>query len=75
MSRYKEESKSAAHDPMQRSRSTPQSTIEAVLYCVRERGLAALREPTNLERLSQCDEEARAQINERIAKLEEGSSQ
>jgi hypothetical protein len=75
VSRYKEESKSAAHDRMQRSRSTPQSTIEAVLYCVRERGLAALREPTNLERLSQCDEEARAQINERIAKLEEGSSQ
>jgi hypothetical protein len=59
----------------ERSRSTPRSTIEAVLYCVRERGLAALREPTNLERLSQCDGKARAQINERIAKLEKGSSQ
>jgi hypothetical protein len=72
---YKEEGKGAVHDHKQRSRSTPQSTIEAVLYCVRERGLAALREPTNLERLSQCDEEARARINERIAKLEKGLSQ
>jgi hypothetical protein len=75
VSRHKEESEGAVHDRMQRGRSTPQSTIEAVLYCVRERGLAALREPTNLERLSQCDGKARAQINERIAKLEKGSSQ
>jgi hypothetical protein len=63
----------AACDRMLSSRPTPQSTIEAVLYCVRERGLAALKEPTNLERLSQCDGEARAQINQRIAKLEKGS--
>jgi hypothetical protein len=75
VSRYKEESEGAVHDRMQRGRSTPQSTIEAVLYCVRERGLAALREPINLERLVRCDGAARAQINERIAKLEKGSSQ
>jgi hypothetical protein len=75
VSRYKEESEGAVHDRMQRGRSTPQSTIEALLYCVCERGVAALREPTNLERLLRCDGAARAQINERIAKLEKGSSQ
>jgi hypothetical protein len=58
---------------MLHDRPTPQVTIEAVLYCVRERGLAVLKEPANLERLSRCDEAARAQINERIAKLEKGS--
>ena len=30
-----------------RWRTPPQTTIEAVMYCVRERGLAALREPAN----------------------------
>lgn len=54
--------------------STPQTTIEAVLHCVRERGLAALREPANQERLLTFDEAARAQANRRIAKLEEGRS-
>jgi hypothetical protein len=70
---YDKETKGAVHDRTRRSRSTPQSTIEAVMYCVRERGLAALRDRTNLERLSRCDEQARAQINERIAKLDKGS--
>ena len=54
--------------------STPQTTIEAVLHCVRERGLAALREPANQQRLLTFDEAARAQVNRRIAKLEEGRS-
>jgi hypothetical protein len=68
-----EESLGAAYERTLRNRPTPQVTTEAVLYCVRERGLAALKEPANLERLSRCDEAARAQINERIAKLEKGS--
>jgi hypothetical protein len=63
----------ATHERILCNRPTPQSTIEAVLYCVRERGLAALRERANVERLSRCDEKARAQINERIAKFENGS--
>jgi hypothetical protein len=54
--------------------STPQTTIEAVLHCVRERGLAALHEPANQQRLLTLDEAARAQANRRIAKLEEGRS-
>jgi hypothetical protein len=54
---------------LNRRRPTPQTTIEAILYCVRERGLKALREPANIERLARCDADAKAQINQRIAKL------
>jgi hypothetical protein len=54
--------------------STPQTTIEAVMYCVRERGLAALREPANQQRLMTLDDAARAEVNGRIAKLEEDRS-
>jgi hypothetical protein len=50
-------------------RRTPQTTIEAVIHCVRERGPAALEEPPNVERLHRCDRSARAQINQRIARL------
>src|ERR1700675_4045451 len=48
-----------------RQRPTPQTLVEAVWYCVRERGLAALREPANLTRLQTFDPAARAQLNER----------
>jgi hypothetical protein len=50
-------------------RRTPRTTIEAVMYAVRERGVAALREAANIERLTRCDEVAKTEINERIAKL------
>jgi hypothetical protein len=52
-----------------RERPTPQTTIEAIMYCVRERGVGALKEPANLERLPRCDAEALAQIDQRITKL------
>lgn len=48
--------------------STPQTTIEAVGYSVRERGLAALEEPANVQRLRTLDNRAKAQLNERIEK-------
>jgi hypothetical protein len=51
------------------ARPTPQVTVEAIMYCVRERGLDALKEPANIERLSRCHEPAKAQINKRIARL------
>ena len=51
------------------SRPTPQSTVEAILHCVRERGIATLDEPKNIERLRGCDVTALAEINQRIAKL------
>lgn len=55
------------NDP--RSRPTPQVTIEAVILTVRERGLAALAEAANVERLERCDAAAKAEINRRIEKL------
>jgi hypothetical protein len=57
----------ALNDPDRRP--TPQSTVEAVLIAVRERGIGALDEPDNVERLQRCDQAARRQINERIAAL------
>ena len=48
---------------------TPQTTIEALMYSVRERGLRALQELASQERLSRCDAAARSEINDRISKL------
>src|SRR5262249_47755564 len=58
-----------AYEEMLRNRPTPQVTVEAILYTVRERGVAALKEPANLERLSRCDAAAKEQINKRIDAL------
>jgi hypothetical protein len=55
------------NDP--RNRPTPRTVVEAILFCVRERGLAALKEPTNLERLARCDATALAQIDARLARF------
>ena len=49
-------------------RPTPQTTIEAICYAVRERGLDALKEPATIERLSRCDDTAQAEIRRRIAR-------
>ena len=62
--------RSNLNDPQRHA--TPQSTVEAILYCVQTRGVPALKEPANLERLSRCDEAAKDQINKRIEKLLEG---
>jgi hypothetical protein len=51
------------------SHPTSQATVEALMYYVRERGLPALQEPTNVERLTRCDAAAKAQIDQRIKKL------
>jgi hypothetical protein len=50
-------------------RPTPEATIEAILWCVRERGLGALDEPKNVERLVSCDAAGTAELNKRIEKL------
>jgi hypothetical protein len=52
--------------------ATPQATIEAVMVAVRTRGIAALEEPANIERLSRCDEAARTRINAFIERMEKG---
>jgi hypothetical protein len=57
----------ALNDP--RRHATPKATVEAILYCVKKRGSAALKEPVNIERLARCDDKARAEIRLRAAKL------
>jgi hypothetical protein len=56
------------NDP--RNHPTPKATIEAMMHAVRERGLTALKEPANVERLGRCDAAAKAEIEQRIAKYE-----
>jgi hypothetical protein len=45
------------------NRPTPAVVVEAVMLAVRERGLAALKEPATVERLQRCDAAGRAEIN------------
>jgi hypothetical protein len=59
----------ALWDFLNRPHRMPQVTIEAVVYPVRERGIAALKELANIERLLSCDDGAKTKINERIARL------
>jgi len=50
-------------------RPTPAVVVEAVLHTIRERGVGALKEGSNVERLRRCDAAARTEINQRIAKM------
>ena len=59
----------ALWDHLNRPRKTPQTAIEAVIHSVRARGVAALIEPANIERLLECDDDPGIEINERIARL------
>ena len=54
---------------LRRPRETPQTASEAVILSVRERRVTALKEPANIERLLDCDDDSRIEINERIACL------
>jgi hypothetical protein len=57
------DAKAAPRHDKPRPRSTPQATIEAIKQSVRDRGVSALKESANRERLSQCDNAARAEID------------
>ena len=59
----------AEWDDVRRRRRTPQTTIEAIMCTIRTRGVAALKEPANIERLSRCDGAAKDEINQRTARL------
>jgi hypothetical protein len=52
-----------------RNRPTSKATVDAVVFTVRERGRAALKEAAMKERLARCDAAARAEINKQIQKL------
>jgi hypothetical protein len=56
----------ALWDHFNRPRKTPQTTIEAVIHSVRERGVAALIEPANIERLLACDDRVLRDIAARL---------
>ena len=64
----------ALYRALNNPRAAPQTTVEAIMVAVRERGLAALEEAANVERLVRCDQVARRQINERITRLYEQDS-
>ena len=55
------------NDP--RNRPTPKATVDAIVFAVRGRGLAALKEPATAKRLEHCDEAAKSEIERRIANL------
>ena len=59
----------ALYRPLNKPSATPQATVEAIMVAVRERGLAALKDAANVQRLARCDQAARAQINQRITRL------
>jgi hypothetical protein len=65
-----QDSKPRPKQPKRKPRPTPEVTIDAVMYCVRERGLSVLKEPDNLARLKTFDDAARERLNRFIAKLE-----
>ncbi len=54
---------------IQRRHATARATIEALCESVKERGIEALTDPTNQDRLRRCDAAAIAEINRRIATL------
>ena len=56
------------YDKFLRNRPTPQATIEAIWFSLRERGLAAMDEPEVQERWASCDEAAGEEIGRRIEK-------
>src|SRR5262249_31964673 len=59
----------AIYRDLNKPSAIPQTTVEAIMVAVRERGLAALKDAANVERLARCDQATRAQINQRIARL------
>ena len=59
----------ALYRDLNKPNATPQATVEAIMVAVRERGVAALKDAANVERLGRCDQVTRAQINQRLARL------
>ena len=58
--------------PKQEPRPTPVSIVDALIYCIKSRGIDALKEPANVGWLAQCDEQARERINKFVAKISGG---
>jgi hypothetical protein len=50
--------------------AAPHSTVEALMWCLREQGLACLLKTRNRKRLSRCDAAAMAQIAQRLIAMQ-----
>lgn len=59
--------------PRQEALATPGSIVDALIYCIKSRGVDALKEPGNVGWLAQCDEQAKARINKFVAKISGGA--
>jgi hypothetical protein len=51
------------------NRATPGTTIEAIKVAVRDRGVAALKEPATRERMQRCDAAARADVERWLSRF------
>lgn len=51
------------YEELNKNHPTPSTAIEAIKHAVRDRGIAALKEPATRNRLQQCDAAARAAID------------
>jgi hypothetical protein len=56
--------------PVEKKRDISPMTVEALMFCLRERGLACLEGPINRDRLWCCDDIAIKQIAARLFDLE-----
>jgi hypothetical protein len=54
---------------LNRYEGAPRSTVEALMYSLRERGLSALREANTQRRLAQLNDEQLIQIGNRLQRL------
>jgi hypothetical protein len=52
---------------------TAPTTIESMMYALRERGLSCLQELNSRDRLARCDAAAMKQITERLLNMGNGS--
>src|SRR5215831_5961609 len=55
--------------PSWKEAAAPQSTVEALMMGLRERGIAALTEPKVRCRLSECDAQQVVEVGNRLQKL------
>ncbi len=61
-----------AYYDINRSNATPAVTLDAIKLSLRERGIKALYEPLNQERIRRCDPAARAQLDRWLADFRTG---
>jgi hypothetical protein len=55
--------------PKPETRPTPVSIVDALVYCIKSRGVDALKEPANAIWFAQCDEDAKERIDRFIKRV------